>query len=85
MSGWVTVTTAHAITLLYDDEPTLAIGAAAASGGDTDTVASIVGAIVGARHGSAALTSRWIENLADGTAETCVAIAGQLILAMDGR
>jgi ADP-ribosylglycohydrolase len=85
MSGWVTVATAHAITLLYDDEPHLAIGAAAASGGDTDTVASIVGAIVGARHGSAALTSRWIESLAAGTAETCVAIAGQLILATDNR
>jgi ADP-ribosyl-[dinitrogen reductase] hydrolase len=83
MSGWVTVATAHAISLLYDDEPNLAIGAAAASGGDTDTVASIVGAIVGARHGSSALSSRWIEGLADGTAETCVALAGRLILATD--
>ncbi len=83
MSGWVTVATAHAITLIYADEPELAIGAAAASGGDTDTVACIVGALMGARHGVAALTTRWIEGLADGVAETCTAIAGHLVLATD--
>jgi len=83
MSGWVTVATAHAITLIYADEPELAIGAAAASGGDTDTVACIVGALMGARHGVAALTTRWIDGLADGVAETCTAIAGHLVLATD--
>ena len=83
MSGWVTVATAHAITLIYADEPKLAIGAAAASGGDTDTVACIVGALVGARHGVAVLPSRWIDGLADGIAATCTAIAGNLILATE--
>jgi len=84
MSGWATVATAHAISLLYKDEPEFAIGAAAASGGDTDTVASIVGSIVGARHGAAGMTSRWIDGLANGMAETCVAIARQLVLATAG-
>ncbi len=83
MSGWVTVATAHAITLIYANEPELAIGAAAASGGDTDTVACIVGALVGARHGVAALPSRWINGLANGIAETCTAIAAHLIRVTD--
>lgn len=54
MSGWETVAGAHAISLRYDD-PLEAIGRAAASGQDTDTIASIVGAIVGARSGYAAI------------------------------
>jgi ADP-ribosylglycohydrolase len=50
MSGWATVAAAHAISLHYNDNPEVAIGAAAASGCDTDTIASIVpdGGIPGA-------------------------------------
>jgi ADP-ribosylglycohydrolase len=55
MSGWETVAAAHAITLCSPNDPAGAIGAAAASGGDTDTVAAIVGAIIGARYGAVAL------------------------------
>ncbi len=55
MSGWETVAAAHAITLCFPNDAAGAIGAAAASGGDTDTVAAIVGAIVGARYGLNAL------------------------------
>ncbi len=55
MSGWETVAAAHAITLCFPNDPAAAIGAAAASGGDTDTIAAIVGAIVGARYGLSAL------------------------------
>jgi ADP-ribosylglycohydrolase len=55
MSGWETVAAAHAITLSYPSDSVAGITAAAASGHDTDTVASIVGAIVGARVGLAAL------------------------------
>lgn len=55
MSGWVTVATAHAIAYIFRNDPTRAIAAAAASGRDTDTVASIVGAIVGSRRGFEAL------------------------------
>jgi ADP-ribosylglycohydrolase len=71
MSGWETVAAAHAITVLYDDDPERAIGAAAASGGDTDTVACIVGGIVGARFGRSALPERWVAGLAAPAAEAC--------------
>jgi poly(ADP-ribose) glycohydrolase ARH3 len=63
MSGWATVATAHAISYIYQDEPKRAFAAAAASGGDTDTVASIVGALVGARCGVEALEPDWLEGL----------------------
>ncbi|MBD5655395.1 MAG: ADP-ribosylglycohydrolase family protein [Candidatus Eremiobacteraeota bacterium] len=71
MSGWVTVATAHAIAVLYKDDPERAIGMAAASGGDTDTVACIVGALVGARHGRAFIPKRWLNNLAAQAVDSC--------------
>jgi ADP-ribosylglycohydrolase len=64
MSGWETVAAAHAITMCFPDDPVRALGAAAASGGDTDTVASIAGAIVGARFGLQAFPVSWIDGLA---------------------
>lgn len=64
MAGWNTVAAAHAIAQLYAGDPETAIGIAAASGGDTDTVASIVGAMLGAVHGARALPERWIAGLA---------------------
>ena len=63
MSGWETVAGACAIAFVYRDDPCRAVAAAAASGGDTDTVASIVGAIVGARHGFEALETTWVSEL----------------------
>ncbi len=42
-----------------------AIEAAVRLGGDTDTTAAIVGAIVGARQGAAALPSAWVDGLRD--------------------
>ncbi len=71
MSGWETVAAAHAISLIYDGEPERAIAAAAASGGDTDTVACIVGGIVGARCGQSALPERWLAGLDAPAAEAC--------------
>jgi ADP-ribosylglycohydrolase len=65
MSGWATVAGAHAITFVFASEPGRAIAAAVGSGGDTDTVGSIAGAIVGARHGLRALPVRWVEGLRD--------------------
>ncbi len=79
MSGWATVAAAHAIALLYADDPEAAIGAAAASGGDTDTVASIVGAFVGARSGRSALPERWIVGLPDGIPATFDFLATKLV------
>ncbi len=63
MSGWETVCAAHAIAMCFEDDAATAIGVAAASGGDTDTIASITGAIVGARHGRSALPTRLVEDL----------------------
>jgi ADP-ribosylglycohydrolase len=61
--GWNTVSAAHAIASLYADDLEAAIGIAAGSGCDTDTVASMVGAMLGAVHGYAALPKRWIDGL----------------------
>ena len=63
MAGWNTVSAAHAIALLYEDDPARAIALAAGSGGDTDTIASMVGAMLGAAHGTAVLPTRLIVDL----------------------
>jgi ADP-ribosyl-[dinitrogen reductase] hydrolase len=63
MSAWATVAAAGAIAFIYQDDPKRAIAAAAASGGDTDTIASIVGGIVGARCGVEALDPKWLAGL----------------------
>lgn len=63
MAGWNTVAVAHAIAQLYADDLETGIGIAAGSGKDTDTVASIAGAMLGAVHGVAALPERWLEGL----------------------
>jgi ADP-ribosyl-[dinitrogen reductase] hydrolase len=63
MAGWTTVATAHAIAVLYSDDIETGIGIAAGSGQDTDTVATIVGAMLGAVHGRRALPTRWIQGL----------------------
>ncbi len=78
MSGWETVAAAHAIALLYDGDPERAIAAAAASGGDTDTVACITGAIAGARSGRSALPERWLAGLHAPAAEACARAAAML-------
>jgi ADP-ribosylglycohydrolase len=63
MAGWNTVAAAHAIAYFYVDEPAEAIGLAAASGKDTDTVASIVGGMLGALHGVRALPEHLLDAL----------------------
>jgi ADP-ribosylglycohydrolase len=72
MSGWETVAAAHAIAIRFAHAPFDAIAAAAASGGDTDTVASIVGAIVGARYGMAIFPTSLIDGLSARTAVDAV-------------
>jgi len=66
MSGWETVAAAHAILCCFPEDAATAIAAAVASGGDTDTVASIVGAMAGARAGARMLPAALIDGLADG-------------------
>lgn len=63
MAGWNTIAAAHAIAQLYADDLETAIGIAAGSGKDTDTIASMVGAMLGAVHGAGALPARWLVGL----------------------
>lgn len=78
MSAWETVAAAHAIATCFAGDPVTAIGVAAASGGDTDTVATIAGAIVGARSGLAAFPTSWLDGL---TARPIIEDVLQAILA----
>jgi ADP-ribosyl-[dinitrogen reductase] hydrolase len=51
--------------LRWPDDPRAAIEAAIRLGGDTDTVAALVGALMGARLGPAALPQEWIDGIRD--------------------
>lgn len=57
------VPTAVGIFLIFRHNPEQAIMAAARSGGDTDTVAAIVGALAGAYHGASKLPERWLSKI----------------------
>ena len=59
------VPTAVGIFLLYRHSLEEAICTAALSGGDTDTVSTIVGALAGAYHGAAKIPQRWLNGLAN--------------------
>jgi ADP-ribosyl-[dinitrogen reductase] hydrolase len=63
LAGWNTVAAAHAIAVLYADDLETGIGMAAASGVDTDTIATIVGALLGATHGRFALPKTLLDGL----------------------
>jgi ADP-ribosylglycohydrolase len=63
MAGWNTVSAAHAIASLFAEDLAAAVGAAAASGLDTDTVAGMVGAMLGAVHGTRALPGHLLDGL----------------------
>ncbi len=57
------VPTAVGIFLIFRHSAEEAICAAARSGGDTDTVSAIVGALAGAYHGFDALPTRWTDKI----------------------
>lgn len=57
------VPTAVGIFLIFRHDLEEAISAAASSGGDTDTVAAIVGALSGAYHGASAIPERWLNQI----------------------
>lgn len=63
MAGWNTVSAAHAIAQLHLAVPARAIKLATDSGQDTDTVAPMVGAMLGAVQGTDVLPTRWIVGL----------------------
>lgn len=55
--------TAVACVTRHPDDPVAAITAAVRAGGDTDTTAAIVGALVGALHGASRLPAEWTTDL----------------------
>jgi ADP-ribosylglycohydrolase len=55
--------TAVGIFLIFRHDLEEAVAAAASSGGDTDTVAAIVGALSGAYHGASAIPERWLNQI----------------------
>ena len=59
------VPTAVGIFLIFRHSLEEAICAAARSGGDTDTVSTIVGAISGAYHGASQIPERWLSELSN--------------------
>jgi ADP-ribosylglycohydrolase len=58
------VPTAVGIFLIFRHSLEEAVCAAARSGGDTDTVAILVGALSGAYHGAANVPERWLKGVA---------------------
>ncbi|MGE5592993.1 MAG: ADP-ribosylglycohydrolase family protein [Betaproteobacteria bacterium] len=73
------VATALGLVVLYDGRPHLAIPAAASMGGDTDTLAAIVGALSGALGGIGALPAQWVAAVERVNDLDCEALASQLI------
>lgn len=57
------VPTAVGIFLILRHDFEEAVSAAASCGGDTDTVAAIVGALAGAYHGASAIPERWLKRI----------------------
>ncbi len=64
--GWIAeeaVATALVVAIRYADDPVGALRRAARTCGDSDTLASMTGALVGARHGVDAWPDAWVEAL----------------------
>eukprot|EP00054_Salpingoeca_dolichothecata_P022358 m.146430 g.146430 ORF g.146430 m.146430 type:complete len:108 (+) comp24310_c3_seq2:1621-1944(+) len=57
------------VVVRYFRDPMLAIQKACALGGDTDTIASMVGAIVGALHGPDWIPAEWLQQIEDAEPE----------------
>ena len=64
--GWVAeeaLATALLCALLFPDEPVAALGRAATTAGDSDSIACLAGALLGAAHGMAAWPDGWAERI----------------------
>lgn len=64
--GWIAeeaLATALHCVLLYPDEPVEALRRAALTRGDSDSIAALAGAFVGARHGLAAFPETWRQRI----------------------
>ncbi|MEZ4427191.1 MAG: ADP-ribosylglycohydrolase family protein [Nannocystaceae bacterium] len=66
-SGFIVETIPAVIYCLtrHADDPRAAVEAAARLGGDTDTIAAIVGGLAGARHGASAWPRAWLDRIVD--------------------
>ena len=61
-AGWVAeeaLATALLCAIMFADEPVAGLGRAAATSGDSDSIACLAGAFLGAAHGSAAWPEAW--------------------------
>jgi len=79
------VPTALGIVKLYGGDCILAIEAAASMGGDADTLASIVGAIVGAYRGIGAFPRDWVSTVESVNGLDLLGLAEQLLRVREGR
>ncbi|HEU5110606.1 MAG TPA: ADP-ribosylglycohydrolase family protein, partial [Micromonosporaceae bacterium] len=64
--GWIAeeaLATALYVYLISPDEPVAVLGRGAASSGDSDSVASLTGAFLGAAYGEAAWPAAWAERI----------------------
>lgn len=77
------VPTAVGIFLIFRHDFEEAVSAAASCGGDTDTVAAIVGALSGAYHGASAIPERWLNRLLQ--REDLEQVSNQMIGLWNGR
>jgi ADP-ribosylglycohydrolase len=65
-AGWTAddaLATALHCFLRYPDDPVTALGRAAATSGDSDSIACITGAFAGARHGMSGLPADWVARI----------------------
>lgn len=64
-NGWTvrTLQVAYGAILRADADPEAALATAIRVGDDTDTVAAVAGALLGAHHGASALPKRWVAHI----------------------
>ena len=81
VSGFVVHTLTAVVWCVREPDPVAALERAVRLGGDTDTVAAIVGALVGARDGVQAWPTAWVEGIVDWPlrVETLWALADALV------
>lgn len=77
------VPTAVGIFLIFRHDFEEAVSAGASCGGDTDTVAAIVGALSGAYHGASAIPERWLKRIS--RREELEQVSNELIGLWNGR
>jgi ADP-ribosylglycohydrolase len=77
------VPTAVGIFLIFRHDFEEAVSAGASCGGDTDTVAAIVGALAGAYHGASAIPERWLKRISQ--RDELERVSNELIGLWNGR